>query len=75
MAEGRGQWLLLVHHVPPRPPYLRAKVMRRVTQLGAIPLKKSAYLLPAGDAALEDFQWLRSEIVEAAVPPGFSRAR
>ena len=65
MAEGRGQWLLLVHHVPPKPPYLRAKVMRRVTQLGAIPLKKSAYLLPAGDAALEDFQWLRSEIVEA----------
>ena len=64
MIGARGEWLLLVHQVPPKPSYLRAKVMRRLTQLGAIPLKKSAYLLPAGDAALEDFQWLRSEIVE-----------
>jgi hypothetical protein len=64
MANGHGNWLLLVHHVPPKPPYLRAKVLRRLTQLGAIPLKKSAYLLPAGDAALEDFQWLRGEIVQ-----------
>lgn len=64
MAEGRGEWLLLVHSVPPKPPYFRAKVLRRLTQLGAIPLKKSAYLLPAGDTAHEDFQWLRREIVE-----------
>lgn len=64
MIEGPGEWLLLVHQIPPKPAYLRAKVMRRLTQLGAIPLKKSAYLLPAGEAALEDFQWLRSEIVE-----------
>ena len=64
MRVAYGTWLLLVHQVPPKPPYLRAKVMRRLVQLGAIPLKKSAYLLPAGDAALEDFQWLRSEIVD-----------
>jgi hypothetical protein len=57
-------WLLLVHQIPPKPPYFRAKVLRRLTQLGAIPLKKSAYLLPAGDSALEDFEWLRREIVE-----------
>jgi hypothetical protein len=64
MFNGPGNWLLLVHQVPPTPPYLRAKILRRLTQLGAIPLKKSAYLLPAGDAALEDFEWLRREIVE-----------
>ena len=57
-----GNWLLLVHQVPPKPPYLRAKVMRRLTKLGALPLKRSAYLLPANDAAIEDLQWLRQEI-------------
>jgi hypothetical protein len=64
MSEGAGDWLLLVHQIPPKPAYLRAKVMRRLVQLGAIPLKKSAYLLPAGDGPLEDFEWLRREIVE-----------
>lgn len=51
-----------MHSVPPKPPYLRAKVMRRLTQLGALALKRSAYLLPLSDGALEDFQWLRQEI-------------
>ena len=55
-------WLLLIHSIPPKPPYLRAKVMRRLTHLGALALKRSAYLLPADEAALEDFQWLRQEI-------------
>jgi hypothetical protein len=64
MFRGNGTWLLLVHQIPPKPPYLRAKILRRLTQLGAIPLKKSAYLLPAGDGPLEDFEWLRREIVE-----------
>ncbi len=57
-----SDWLLLVHQVPPKPPYLRAKVMRRLNNLGALPLKRSAYLLPASDSAIEDFQWLRQEI-------------
>lgn len=57
-------WLLLMHSVPPQPPYLRAKVMRRLTRVGALALKRSAYLLPSGDTALEDFQWLRREIQE-----------
>jgi hypothetical protein len=63
MFDDRG-WLLLVHQIPPKPQYLRAKVMRRLVQLGAIPMKKSAYLLPASDGTLEDFEWLRREIVE-----------
>ena len=52
----------MIHSIPPKPPYLRAKVMRRLTRLGSLPLKRSAYLLPGTDAALEDFQWLRQEI-------------
>jgi hypothetical protein len=56
------RWLVLVHTIPPKPPYLRAKVMRRLTKLGALALKRSAYLLPAREDTLEDFQWLRQEI-------------
>jgi len=55
-------WLLLVHTIPPTPPYLRAKVMRRLTKLGALSLKRSTYLLPADEGTIEDFQWLRQEI-------------
>lgn len=58
------RWLLLIHTVPPKPAYLRAKVLRRLTKLGALALKRSAYLLPADDGTLEDFQWLRQEIRE-----------
>lgn len=55
---------MLLHTLPPNPPYLRAKVMRRLTKLGALALKRSAYLLPADDGTLEDFQWLRQEICD-----------
>ena len=55
-------WLLLLHQVPPAPPYLRAKILRRLKQIGALPLKKSAYFLPESEPALEDFQWLLKEI-------------
>lgn len=51
-----------MHHIPPTPAYLRAKVNRRLAQLGALVLKRSAYLLPANEGTLEDFQWLRQEI-------------
>jgi hypothetical protein len=61
MKQGDG-WLLLVHTIPPKPPYLRAKVMKRLTKLGALALKRSAYILPADEGTLEDFQWLRQEI-------------
>ena len=61
MNQG-DRWLLLVHTIPPRPAYLRAKVMRRLTKLGALALKRSAYLLPADEGTVEDFQWLRQEI-------------
>lgn len=58
-------WLLLLHQIPPQPAYLRAKILRRLNQLGALPIKNSAYLLPSGDDTLEDLQWVRREIVES----------
>ncbi len=53
---------MLLHHVPPTPPYLRAGVLRRLKQLGALALKNSAYLLPSGDDFQEDLAWLGRDI-------------
>jgi hypothetical protein len=55
-------WLLLLHQIPPDPPYSRAKILRRLKHLGALALKNSAYLLPDSEEAAEDFQWLLKEI-------------
>jgi len=55
---------LLLHQIPPIPPYFRAKVLRRLTHLGALAIKNSAYVLPETDDTLEDIQWVRSEIEE-----------
>ncbi len=61
----RDEWAVLIHHVPPTPGYLRAKVGRRLADLGAVPLKRSAYFLPSSDDAIEDLHWLRREIADA----------
>lgn len=58
-----GEWLLLIHQIPPAPAYLRVKVRRRLHRLGAVALKNTVYVLPATDAHLEDLQWLASEII------------
>lgn len=64
MAEPPApRWLLLIHQIPPTPSYLRVKVGRRLQALGAVPVKNSVYVLPRSDEALEDFQWVRREIL------------
>jgi len=59
------RWLLLIHQLPPKPDYLRVKIRRRLAALGAQPLKNSVYVLPHTEEALEDFHWLRREILDA----------
>ena len=54
--------LLLLVGVPPTPSSLRIRVWRRLRSLGAVPLKRSAYLLPDTPERYEDFQWLAQEI-------------
>jgi hypothetical protein len=54
--------LLLLVGVPPSPSSLRVRVWRRLRALGAVPLKRSAYLLPDTPERYEDFQWLAQEI-------------
>jgi hypothetical protein len=56
------QLLLLLIGLPPTPSSLRVRVWRRLRSLGAVPLKRSAYLLPDTPERYEDFQWLLQEI-------------
>lgn len=56
------RWLILVHRIPPRPLYLRAKMRHRLDAAGAVAVKNSVYLLPHGAEALEDLQWIAQEI-------------
>ena len=57
------RWLILVHRIPSRPLYLRAKMRQRLAGAGAVAVKNSVYLLPHGSDALEDLQWIAQEIV------------
>src|SRR5256885_3902380 len=54
--------LLLLVGVRPAPSSLRVRVWRRLRSLGAVPLKRSAYLLPDTPERYEDFQWPVQEI-------------
>jgi hypothetical protein len=63
-VHGGARWLLLVHQIPPKPDYFRVKVRRRLARLGAVALKSTVYVLPWSAGTLEDFQWLRREIVD-----------
>jgi len=56
--------LLLIHQLPKEPAYLRVKISRRLSRVGALALKNSVYVLPRGEGTLEDFQWVRREITE-----------
>jgi hypothetical protein len=59
------RWVILIHQIPPNPAYLRVKIGRRLARIGAVALKNSVYVLPRSESSLEDFQWVRSEIVES----------
>jgi hypothetical protein len=64
MTPAKPRWLLLIHQIPPKPSYLRVKVGRRLQGVGAVAVKNSVYILPRSDAAFEDLQWVRREIVD-----------
>jgi hypothetical protein len=60
----RARWLLLIHQLPKDPAYARVKIGRRLARVGAVALKNSVYVLPRTDATIEDFQWVRREVLE-----------
>ncbi len=57
------RWYLLIHQLPPRPLYLRAKIRQRLVRVGAVALKNSVYALPFRADCLEDFQWIAEEAI------------
>jgi hypothetical protein len=58
------RWLLLIHQIPPHPSSVRVKAWRRLQRLGAVAVKNSVYVLPATEAAREDFEWVLREITD-----------
>lgn len=64
VATTGAPWLFLIHQIPPKPPYLRVKVWRRLHGLGAVAIKNSVYVLPNTDEAREDLEWVLREIVK-----------
>src|SRR5689334_25018797 len=61
-AMSQPALLLLLVGLPPTPSSLRVRIWRRLRSLGAVPLKRSAYLLPDTSERYEDFQWLAQEV-------------
>jgi hypothetical protein len=57
-------WFLLIHQIPAKPTYFRAKIWRRLQQIGAIPVKQAAYAMPKTDQAYEDLTWISKEIIQ-----------
>lgn len=57
-------WFLLIHQIPPKPSYFRAKIWRRLQQVGAVAIKQSVYALPKNEQTYEDMTWILKEIIE-----------
>ena len=62
MSQTPRLWLLLVHQLPPKPPYFRVKIWRLLQAMSSVAGKASVYGLPSTEQAQEDFQWLAREI-------------
>ncbi|MBY0274583.1 chromate resistance protein [Candidatus Binatia bacterium] len=68
-------WIVLIHQLPPKPPYLRVKVWRRLQAVGSVPIKNSVYVLPNTESAREDFEWILREIQQEGGEASLCEAR
>lgn len=62
--DRESPWLVLIHRLPPKPAYLRAKIGRLLDRIGAVAVKNAVYVLPRTDDAQEDYQWIVKEVVQ-----------
>jgi hypothetical protein len=69
------RWLLLIHHLPPEPLYLRARIRHLLLRVGAMPLKKSVYALPDEKGRLEELERIAAEAAEGDGDAHVCRAR
>ncbi len=63
MVERARSWQLLIHEIPARPLYLRAKIRSLLEKAGAVALKDSVYLLPSGAAARAEFERIAASAI------------
>jgi len=59
----RRLWLVFVHQLPAHPSNARVKIWRRLQQIGAVAVKNAVHVLPNSAQSMEDFEWLRAEVV------------
>ena len=59
------EWLLLLYFLPSQRGRARVQAWRRLQRIGAVSLKNSAYALPHTPEAREDFEWIRTAVVQA----------
>lgn len=64
-AAVRQRWCLLIHSLPARPLYLRARVRRRLAEAGAALLKPSVYILPWSEEGSARLRAVAAEIESA----------
>ena len=58
-------WIILIHQIPAKPSYFRAKIGRRLNKLGAVPIKQAVYVMPDLDQSREDLGWIAQEIISS----------
>ena len=63
MPAVRFRWWLLIHRLPAKPLYLRARIRRRLIGAGALPLKDAVYALPRRETCLADLTRIAEEAV------------
>lgn len=66
IGEEQDEWFLFIHHLPPKPLYLRARIRNLLMKTGAIPLKDAVYLLPLRDELLDGLR----KIANVAIASG-----
>ncbi len=64
MVETGRPWQLLIHEIPTKPLYLRAKVRGLLAKAGAVALKDSVYLLPTREGARSELGAIATVAVE-----------
>ncbi|MCG8565790.1 MAG: chromate resistance protein [Desulfobacterales bacterium] len=58
-------WIILIHQIPAKPTYFRAKIWRRLHKIGAVAIKQAVYVMPETEQSVEDLGWVAKEIMES----------
>jgi hypothetical protein len=56
-------WWMLIHQLPPRPLYLRARIRNSLSRIGAVAVKNAVYALPRTEECLEGLREIAANAV------------